>query len=135
MAVNRPLTTTEKTTLSIDPGFIAGVKQAIKDQAMYWRGQDGQGLISVALATRWRKSRDYAEEIIANPQEVDNQQIKFVSQFLIFMKSMNLWDNAIVVFDPATVVTYLNTTGAGHDAVTFSGLADTFFDQQIITKF
>jgi len=122
MAVNRVLTSDEKFILQADTRFQKLCKQSILDKSLYWTGQDG-ATPPGNDRVKWAKSRLRGQAIVRDPGQANGSTAS--EQFIIFLKNINLWDNAVVVFDPNVVCDYMLAQG------TFDVLSDNWMDQQI----
>lgn len=123
--VNRVLTSDEKMTLAANARFQFLCRQAILDKAAYWTGLDGTvlpgGQTAVTLA-RWAKSRLKSQALIQVPLAITDADVQ---QFMIFLKTMILWDNAVSPFNTDTLCNYMIAQSK------FDALADNWMDQKI----
>ncbi|HQQ81950.1 MAG TPA: hypothetical protein PK059_02115 [Cyclobacteriaceae bacterium] len=122
MAVNRVLTGDEKFTLQNDARFQNLCKQAVYDKAMYWTGLNGVNMADAATAARWAKSRLRSQAIVVNPSQVNGN---VAQQFILFLKNIQLWDNAVVPFSASTVCDFMAANSI------FDTLADNWMDTNI----
>lgn len=119
------MTDAQKELLKADPNFQAEVKWGILNKTAYWMGQDGTGQVGAAALKKWALSRPYAALIQRNTgMAAPTDQI--LNQFLIFAKTITVWDN--VANTTAAAVAYMLTNN------TFDTLADNWFDSQIATN-
>lgn len=119
------MTNAQKELLKVDSSFQSEVKWGILNKAAYWMGQDGTGQVGATALKRWANSRHFAALIQLNPgMAAPTDQV--LNQFLIFAKTITVWDN--VANTTAAAVAYMLANS------TFDTLADNWFDSQIATN-
>lgn len=116
------MTNAQKELLKADSAFQSEVKWGILNKVAYWMGQDGTGQAGAAALKKWANSRHLAAIMQLNPgMAAPTDQI--LNQFLIFAKTIAVWDN--VANTTAAAVNYMLTNS------TFDTLADNWFDSQV----
>lgn len=124
------LTSVQKDILLNDAGFKTQVKWAIQNKANYWSGHNGT--TPPGGIERWRKSKDYAFQIIDNLSIAENlDAVKF---FLFSLKNYACVNDAFANFDAATIsdtIAFLLDDGSGGHLNEFDALSDMYFDQMI----
>lgn len=119
------MTNAQKELLKADPSFQSEVKWGILNKVAYWMGQDGTGQVGAVALKKWANSRAYAALIQRNPG-MSSPTDQILNQFLIFAKTITVWDN--VANTTAAAVAYMLTNSI------FDTLADNWFDSQIATN-
>lgn len=116
------LTDAQKELLKADSNFQSEVKWGILNKVAYWMGQDGTGMVGAVALKKWANSRHLAAIMQLNPgMAAPTDQI--LNQFLIFVKTIAVWDN--VANTTTAAVNYMLANSI------FDTLADNWFDSQV----
>lgn len=128
------LSTDQKETLLGNAEFAKQTKWAVLNKAQYWSGLDGTSVPGNNWE-RWRKSKNFALTILANPSIAESFEI--VKKFMNLAKNVACVDDAVTDFNDAaqqTVISYLLNDGGSPAVNNFDSFADAWFDDQIATN-